>query len=84
MSSAPPTTDLLQASGGFLLQHADLPERVDQTPHATPPERLPPPRAYLQGQLLDVSEQLDVLLRQVLVSGQLLILVAPVAAFLIV
>lgn len=42
------------------------------------------PRAYLQGQLLDVSEQLDVLLRQVLVSGQLLVLVAPVAAFLIV
>lgn len=39
---------------------------------------------YLKCQLLDVSEQFDVFFRQVLVAGQLLIFVAPVAAFLIV
>lgn len=40
--------------------------------------------AYLQCQLLDVPEQLNVFFRQVLVAGQLLVFVAPVAAFLIV
>lgn len=39
---------------------------------------------YLQRQLLDVPEQLDVFLCQVLVARKLLVVVAPVAAVLIV
>lgn len=41
-------------------------------------------RSYLQRQLLDLPEQLNVFLRQVLVAGKLLVVVAPVAAVLIV
>lgn len=44
----------------------------------------PSSQPYLQRQLLDVSEQLDIFFCQVLVTGQFLVFISPIAAFLIV
>lgn len=93
-----PTRDLRQATGIFFLQHADLSDRADQilcciqTPSKAfndicsyqPFKTIFHPQVYLQSQLLDVSEQLDIFFRQVLVTRQFLVFITPIAAFLIV
>lgn len=66
-----PSTDLLRATSFFLFCFLCYNTLVFLS-------------AYLQSQLLDVSEQLDIFFRQVFVTRQFLIFITPVAAFLIV